>query len=177
MGKRGKPSIFVDRSLLEKTIQTLEAAQSFSNRSQLFDAVVTDYNKTAGVPINSPIVYLRVKAWDISLKTPKGKPGRSGGNPTLGTAVRVPRSVKFQDESIKASVKELKRVTDTKHSGLIKRASGGSLRASITLKCLDCACEDKKSIRSCPILGCPLWPHRPYQNKESNKQVIDSLEE
>lgn len=175
MGKRGKPSIFVDRSLLEKTIQALEAAQSFSNRSQLFDAVVTDYNKAADVPINSPLVYLRVKSWDIPLKTPKGKPGRSGGNPTLGTAVRVPRATKFKDASVQKSLSALKVVTNPKYHNLVKRASKGSLKAAVILKCIDCACEDRKSIKECCVLSCPLWPFRPFQSKESNdKAVADS---
>lgn len=166
MGKRGKPSVNVNRALLENTIQALEAAQTFENRSKLFDAVAAAYNKASAVQVTPPLIYLRVKAWDIQLKTPKGKPGRVGGNPTIGTAPRVSREVKFsKNESIQESFTELKKVTKPKYHKLVKRAAAGSLKAAIKLKCLDCSCGDTKDIKCCPVVSCSLWAFRPFQGR------------
>ena len=47
-----------------------------------------------------------------------------------------------------------------------------SLKIAIAAKCWDCICGDhahmaKHTIGTCKITGCPLWPHRPYQNIKS----------
>jgi hypothetical protein len=46
---------------------------------------------------------------------------------------------------------------------IIQRAERGSLPDAIKLKCLDCAGWERKEVRDCVILACPLYPHRPYQ--------------
>jgi hypothetical protein len=46
---------------------------------------------------------------------------------------------------------------------IISQAEKGSLPAAIKLMCLDCCCWERKEIRDCVIVGCPLYPHRPYQ--------------
>jgi hypothetical protein len=47
---------------------------------------------------------------------------------------------------------------------IIQRAEKGSLPDAIKLKCLDCAGWERKEIRDCVIVVCPLYPHRPYQD-------------
>ncbi len=46
---------------------------------------------------------------------------------------------------------------------IIRRAEKGSLPDAIKLKCLDCVAFERKEIRDCVIVSCPLYPHRPYQ--------------
>lgn len=46
---------------------------------------------------------------------------------------------------------------------LIDQAEQGSFPAAIKLMCLDCTCWQRKEIRDCVIVRCPLYPHRPYQ--------------
>jgi hypothetical protein len=46
---------------------------------------------------------------------------------------------------------------------IIDQAEKGSLPAAIKLTCLYCTCWQKKEIRDCEIVRCPLYPHRPYQ--------------
>jgi len=46
---------------------------------------------------------------------------------------------------------------------IIQRAEKGSLPDAIKLKCLDCAGWERKEVRDCVIVACPLYPHRPYQ--------------
>lgn len=174
---RGKPATPVDRNLLTNVIKTLESQQSFDNRSKLFDSVVTKYNEVADVPITASVVYTRINQWQLPLVTPKGKRGRSGGNPSLATANRTSREEKFSaDDGIKAAFTALKKVTEPKHHGLVKRASKGSLTAIIKLKCLDCCCNDTQSIKECCVLSCPLWAVRPYSSADVNNKVIENQE-
>jgi hypothetical protein len=46
---------------------------------------------------------------------------------------------------------------------IIQRAERGSLPDAIKLKCLDCVAWERKEVRDCVIVACPLYPHRPYQ--------------
>jgi hypothetical protein len=46
---------------------------------------------------------------------------------------------------------------------IIQRAEKGSLPDAVKLKCLDCAGFERKEVRDCVIVACPLYPHRPYQ--------------
>lgn len=38
---------------------------------------------------------------------------------------------------------------------------GGSLRAAVDLKCLECAGGSRTEVERCEALRCFLWPHRP----------------
>jgi hypothetical protein len=46
---------------------------------------------------------------------------------------------------------------------IIRRVEKGSLTEAIKLKCLDCSGLERKEVRDCVIVACPLYPHRPYQ--------------
>ena len=47
---------------------------------------------------------------------------------------------------------------------IIAQAEQGSLPALIKLKCLDCVCWNRKEVRDCVVIECPLFPIRPYQD-------------
>lgn len=45
-----------------------------------------------------------------------------------------------------------------------KACTSNSLRAAVNAKCLDCCNYQRIEVRECPVVDCPLWSHRPYQN-------------
>jgi len=52
--------------------------------------------------------------------------------------------------------------------GVFRRAyRGGSLRAAINAKCLECIGYSAKEVRGCTSPGCPLWSARPYRTTRS----------
>lgn len=42
--------------------------------------------------------------------------------------------------------------------------------------CAECTGFDRKSVRFCTDTGCPLWPHRPYQNSDDDSAETDDRE-
>ncbi len=40
-----------------------------------------------------------------------------------------------------------------------------SLRKAVNAKCYDCSCGQPNEIRLCPVVGCSLYPVRPYKKK------------
>jgi hypothetical protein len=51
-----------------------------------------------------------------------------------------------------------------------KAMSGGSLRAAINSKCLDCMNWQAAEVKRCDIVTCPLHPYRPYKgDSERNR--------
>ena len=50
--------------------------------------------------------------------------------------------------------------------GLYRKAHLGLSKATaLKVKCLECSCNNREEIRSCPVESCPLWNYRPYQLK------------
>jgi hypothetical protein len=47
------------------------------------------------------------------------------------------------------------------------QANPHSLRDAINANCYDCSGEQYKEVTHCPVKKCPLWPHRPWQIKET----------
>lgn len=37
--------------------------------------------------------------------------------------------------------------------------------AAVKAMCQECAGYERATVRDCTSLACPLWPHRPYQEK------------
>lgn len=50
-----------------------------------------------------------------------------------------------------------------KYRGHVEKLKGGSLRAAVTLHCLQCVGYQRVEVRDCSSLRCPLWAFRPYQ--------------
>ena len=48
-------------------------------------------------------------------------------------------------------------------STYLKAVRGRSLRAAADAFCMECVCWQRKEVRNCTSLACPLWPYRPYQ--------------
>ena len=61
---------------------------------------------------------------------------------------------------------------------LVDRAEGGSIRAALGLKCMDCSNLDRAEIRHCQLNTCILYPLRPYQaSEEEEPEDEDTPEE
>jgi hypothetical protein len=53
--------------------------------------------------------------------------------------------------------------------GVFLRAfSGGSRKAAVTAKCIECCCYQPAEVAKCRVEGCPLWRYRPYQPRKNS---------
>lgn len=160
----------INKDELQKVINELEKDRDFANLTELFTAVANSEwgrrNKiTAGV------VYLRVKEFNLKLKTQPGK--RGAGNPHLATLKRSgPRTKKSEKFAKHPEVFQrlINAYPDSYHN-LIGRLQKGSSKAAITLKCLDCCNLNKNEIKWCTIKECALWLIRPYQPKAGESET------
>ena len=59
------------------------------------------------------------------------------------------------------------RLENSARVDIFERAFNGKSRAAgVKAKCLDCSGLMMMEVRFCPVESCPLWPYRPYQEKE-----------
>lgn len=162
-----KARLEIDKAEFQKVVSDLESSQTFINPSALWKAVeATDWSKGLKPrPLTAAVAYVRAKELGIVIKTLPGKRGLPSG--PRGTGVRVPRSKKM--EAFGESFKEMRADTPKVYLPLIDKAEKGSLRACIKLKCLECSGWQSSEIRNCNIVGCSLYPIRPFQGKKEEK--------
>lgn len=179
----GRPMIQVDQNSLTTIINRCEANKTYRNHSELFKDVASLYNDQHKTTLTPAIIYLRVNEWGIVLKTEKGKKGRQKGDgPAISLdqrAARQPRSDKFAaskvaQQSLGLLRAEVKREQNGRFLPLVKRLEGGSMKAAVALKCLDCCAGSVVDIKHCPCTSCPLYLFRPYQHK--SEEVLTSQE-
>ncbi len=48
----------------------------------------------------------------------------------------------------------------------LKAFSGGSRKAAIVAKCIECTAYQPAEVALCTIEGCPLWRYRPYRGRK-----------
>lgn len=155
-----RTTIQVDKNKLSSIIAQLEVEKTFANRTQLYQEVAAAFNEPKITPA---IIYLRVREWAVPIKTPLGKRGRPG---IVGGIRKVSRSKRFgADPILKESLQGLIGVTPEAHKNMARRVAKGSMRAAVSLKCLDCSGYVRVEVRECGCRECPLWVFRPYQNK------------
>jgi hypothetical protein len=168
----GRRTVEVHQATLRECIVQAEAKGPLSNLNALW-AKVSDLYNLREVPeqITPSVAMLRVKEWNITVKTQPGKRGRSGAmtaeQKAAMAAGRKPRAEKFKDDPvIQAGFVQLRREINPRFSTLLdKLTEQGSMRAAVALKCLDCSNEQTVEVRNCPCTSCPLYAFRPYQNK------------
>jgi hypothetical protein len=147
-----KKATVIDRAELESLLKQAEASETFPNHSQLFQHL-------AGKMGVSPVlIRSRVLEWHLPMKTQKGKKGRQAGVSTSKTRKGKPPEYKAALITMFAGQGVEKRV---------EAASRGSGKAAIALKCLDCCAGQKKEVRNCTLVACPLWAYRPWKSPES----------
>lgn len=72
-----KVAFIVDRAKLEKAVETAEGGGPVPTRSELYKRVSDLYNNDSPPKvITASVVALRLKDWNVNLKTPVGKRGR-----------------------------------------------------------------------------------------------------
>jgi hypothetical protein len=76
----------------------------------------------------------------------------------------------YQKLSPEAREKAIERIAKRRadmpnvYRGIYDRAvSGKSLRSAVNSFCLECVMWQRKEVRLCTSLACPLWPYRNYQ--------------
>lgn len=52
-----------------------------------------------------------------------------------------------------------------KYRGHLQKMMDGSLRAAVTLHCLQCVAYERAEVTECVARHCPLLPFRPYQRE------------
>src|SRR6185436_20727065 len=134
-----KPSIVVDKSKLEQIIKDLESKQKFEGHAALFKAVSEEYNKVANPQITPSIVYLRVKSFNIPIKTTKSKVGRGAGKEDK---INVTNS----KQTVAGLLVYAEGEEKTKFAKLAGQVIKGSRKAAIKLNCLQCAAYSKNEI-------------------------------
>lgn len=162
-----KVAIEVDRNLLAHKVLMAEQQGPLPSLSELFKVVAHSYNadKAPVYPnITYSIVQLRVKEWGIQFITQPGKRGLRVDQKEEG-AGKSKRSLKMANFT--KTFERLNKIVPEKYKGLIKKVQGGSQKAAIKLKCLDCSYYDVKEIKNCACSSCPLFPVRPFQKIDS----------
>jgi len=139
---------------LRKYIKEVEAKGPLSNRSELHNAIAEKYNHV----ISTGVIGLRIKEFNIKVKTPVGKRGR----PVDAVVNRTTRGDKFKAKKYKRSFDTM-REEMPQYKAIIKKIEKGSLKQAIRLKCLDCCGGYVNEIKHCNIEGCALWPFRHIQ--------------
>jgi hypothetical protein len=164
-----KPTLVVDKNEFQQVVYDLESKATFANPSYLWKAVEATAWAKAQLPrpLTASVAYVRAKELGIITKTKGGKRGVGTLSPEhkaamqAGRGQRKPRAEKMQ--GFTTTFKGLKEQTPTRWLPVVEKAEAGSLRAAISLKCLDCTCFQPKEIADCRCVECSLFPHRPYK--------------
>lgn len=169
----GRTKVDVDENKIKDIVVRLESSGPLKNRSVLYKAVADEYNKSSEDDISHSIAMLRIQdlmANGLTIKTPKGKKGRQPGQAV--SVNRTSRAEKMDKTNIKAVRAEMKSLASLSPSpdktfntlnNKVKRLEEGSMKAAITLMCIDCTQNDRVSIKECACTQCPLFSFRPYQ--------------
>lgn len=188
MGRRTKE---VDKDLLQQALNQAENGRALKNLDTLWKKAVKIYNKS-GPPeeITFSVVSLRAKQWNLEHITKAGKRGRAAGTKLSAEqkeamqAGRTSRADKFQNDPDKAEScrqilaegEKMDRIRHTdRFSNLAQKVVGGSMRAAVQMKCLECSSYQSSEVRRCHIQGCPLWPF--LQRNLSEAESEDEAEE
>ncbi len=160
----GRPSLQVDQNTLTTIIEDCEKNKTYSNRSELFADVAIKYSAQTQIVISPSVVYLRVNEFNIPLKTPKGKKGKT----IIPKGERVKRGTKFAlDSDAQRTFALLKKEIIAESGGrflpVLKKAEQGSIKAILKLMCLTCANYQTNEIKFCQVFQCPLHPIRAYK--------------
>jgi hypothetical protein len=79
----------------------------------------------------------------------------------------VPPSGGFS-EQIKRRLSDIQKHTPKLYPLFFRVYAGQSgMAESVKAKCLDCSCWQIAEITNCTVFTCPLWAHRPYQEKRA----------
>ncbi len=172
--QRGRKAIAVTPAELQEQIQTLEAMQpdgKFASRSALWQALSnTTWAKTRQPrPLSEQVAMIMAKNNNLVILTPVGRRGREKGCAPINTGGK--RQRRLMPLHILTA---LKQDTPASLHKVCDKAAGGSLRAAVKLKCLDCSCGVMKEVALCTIKSCPLYHFRPYKRVNQDGTVPEA---
>lgn len=165
MCKIGRASIVIDFNKLQSEINLVEASETFNTYTELCAAVSAYDTKlhpsgccknSKHVPriVHPSQVYLAIQRGDVTVKTEKGKRGR-----TMRTSgVKSSKAHKFQaNPKIVESLKIIRDDMPDSQEGLFEQLKNGSYKAAIKAKCLQCY-NFSNAYKTCDSKGCALHP-------------------
>jgi hypothetical protein len=174
----------VDKKKLLAAIEQAEKNGPLANQSSLGEAVAVIYNKMSPPrEISFQVVLLRIRAWGLNIKTPKGKRGRQAGTKMTpehkqalldgrkgGRAAKILANPKFK-QAYNAMRQVVLDHNKKQYLPLVELTIKGRQRAKDKLGCLFCTAFQTMEIKKCSDFSCPQWLTRPYQNIETTEDV------
>lgn len=181
----GRAGILVTPDELIEQLQLAEQNNTFENWSKLFESVAqSEWGRTRITTsgnvkaLSSATIYQRVIDFGLAdkLKTPKGKKGRQKGevvqrsteqktpNVTLGKILRI-KCDRWYFSGIWGDDAKVASIKKKRYLRYIDRLEGGSCKAAIALKCLDCCNGSFSEVRQCGIDDCELYSLSPLTKK------------
>ena len=168
----------INKAVLEKAILQVEKKGPLPGLVIMQTAVTELYNsgKLGEITdeITPSIVGLRIKAWNIPIKTVAGKKGGDGSHLHAGRAMRGPRVSRADklksNPEVQKGIKQLRAEINSipearRFLPIVDAMVKGSMSKAVKLKCIECSNYQTSEVRDCVILSCPLFPFRPYQKK------------
>lgn len=173
---RGRKKLEIDKVVFQRIVNELEAKQEFVNPSALWVAVCeTDWAKGLDPrPLTPAVAYMRAHQLNIVTKTKSGKRGGTMTEERIakmreGRGTRRPRSEKMQ--FFASTFEAMRSSYPSQYLPLIAKAEKGSLRAAITLNCIECSGFNRAEARQCEITSCALYPHHPSASDDLPEQI------
>ena len=78
---------------------------------------------------------------------------------TAGSAPNSPATGQLEEETLAG----VRKHAPSRLGVFLRAFSGGSRKAAVTAKCIECCVFQPAEVAACRIEGCPLWRYRPYQ--------------
>lgn len=166
----------INKEEFQDIVANLESESTFENPSALWKAVSeTDWAQNLKPrPLTAAVAYQRAKEMEIKYETKPGKRGRQKGEGFPSSGPRKPRAKKMEDFAL--TFEGLRKKTPKRWQKTVDRAEKGSLRAALTLFCLECVGYEVVEIKKCSCIDCPIFPHRPYKAKLGEPVIDDETE-
>ncbi len=192
----GRVGIKISEAELRSALASAEAGRTFKNETELFTFVASTPWGVSGCkdelgrvrPLSAALIYNRVKAFKIPIKTVKGK----RGNPNIGVrltpeekAERVQNRSHYQTSvnqvrfDIVNHYKSKEGPTFThlppNRENLLKRHAKGNVRAAVKLMCLQCMGGEAAECARCDVYKCPLYLINPFLKAGVKPEDADAL--
>lgn len=172
----GRSPLLITEKELVQVLKDLEFKNTYSNLSQLYEAVcetpwAKNMTNAAGTskPLKPINVYQYVQNFKIAdqLKT---KPGKRG-NANLANIARTGKTGKGRVKKMEGKPGFLLAEARLKYNfkkrpKLLANVLKGSMSAAIKAKCLDCAGSAAEACK-CTCYGCPLYLISPFTGKNN----------
>jgi hypothetical protein len=174
----------VGRDELQRIVTELESKQTFPHPSALWKAVEeTQWAKSYQPrPVTAAVAYGRAKELGIRYQTSPAKRGigivlseQQRAAMQAARKNRKPRAEKMR--AFARTFADLRKLSPPRYLPLVDQAEKGSLRAAIKLNCLECSNFQVSEVKSCPVVFCAMFPHRPYQGSGQEAENIAEQED